>query len=67
MIIALTQQELMEDADDWIANSWRRMFGHLSARGKVFGGVYLLTHGPSKVLLVMRLLVILRKYKYASH
>jgi uncharacterized membrane protein len=40
MIIALTQHELMEDAD-----ALRHVFGHLSARGKVFGGVYLHTHG----------------------
>jgi uncharacterized membrane protein len=55
-IIALTQHELLEDPDDWIANSLRQAFGHLSTGEKAFGGVYLLTHGLIKVFLVMGLL-----------
>jgi uncharacterized membrane protein len=55
-IIALTQHELLEDPDDWIANSLRQAFGHLSIGEKAFGGVYLLTHGLIKVFLATGLL-----------
>jgi len=56
LIIGLTQHELLEDPDDWIANSLRQAFGHLSRGEKLFGGIYLLTHGLIKVLLVVGLL-----------
>ncbi len=56
IVIALTQHELLEDPDDWIANSLRQALSHLSASGKLFGGIYLLVHGPLKIFLLVSLL-----------
>jgi uncharacterized membrane protein len=56
LVIHLTRPELLEDPDDLIANALRHAFGHLSASGKFFGGVYLLVHGAIKIFLVVCLL-----------
>lgn len=55
-VFLLTRPELLEDPDDWIANSLRHAFTHLSGGGKIFVGVYLLGHGIIKLLLVAGLL-----------
>lgn len=55
LILTLTQHELMEDPDDWIATALRHGFSRLSAGEKLFGGVYLLTHGLIKLFLVIGL------------
>jgi uncharacterized membrane protein len=56
IVMALTRPELLEDPDDWIANSLRHAFNHLSASGKLFGSIYLLVHGAVKIFLVVALL-----------
>jgi len=56
LVMALTQSELLEDPDDWVANSLRHAFSHLSASGKLFGSLYLLVHGALKMFLVIALL-----------
>jgi uncharacterized membrane protein len=56
IVVLLTQHELLEDPDDLIANALRHVFSHLSAGGKLFGGVYLLVHGTLKIFLVLCLL-----------
>ncbi len=56
IVIALTQHELMEDPDDWIATSLRHALSHLSVSGKLFGAIYLLVHGCLKIFLVVSLL-----------
>jgi uncharacterized membrane protein len=56
LVRTLTRQELLEDPDDWLANSLRHAFAHLSVSGKLFGGIYLLVHGAVKIFLVVCLL-----------
>jgi uncharacterized membrane protein len=51
-IFLLTRPELLEDPDDWIANSLRHAFGHLSVGSKLFVGAYLVGHGVIKLFLV---------------
>jgi uncharacterized membrane protein len=55
-VFTITRPELLEDPDDWIANTLRHTFAHLSASGKLFGGVYLLVHGVIKLFLARSLL-----------
>ncbi|MGE5236396.1 MAG: DUF2127 domain-containing protein [Acidobacteriota bacterium] len=52
----LTQHELAEDPHDVVANFLLRSSQHLSAGAKLFGAVYLLSHGAIKVGLVTALL-----------
>lgn len=54
-VFSLTQSELIEDPDDWLANSLRRAFAHLSGSNKLFVGAYLLGHGIIKLFLVVGL------------
>lgn len=51
-VFAITRHELVQDPDDWFANSLRHAFGHFSSGEKLFGSVYLLAHGVIKILLV---------------
>ena len=55
IVVLLTQQELVEDPDDLVANALRHAFGHLSAGRKLFGATYLLGHGAIKLFLVLSL------------
>jgi uncharacterized membrane protein len=48
----LTGSELLEDPDDWVANSLRNAFDHLSTNNQAFVAAYLLAHGVIKLLLV---------------
>ena len=52
IVMALTQHELSEDRDDIIASYLVRLTQGFSADSQVFAGVYLLSHGGIKVLLV---------------
>lgn len=56
LIFSLTRQELIEDPDDRIANGLRHAFSHLSAGAKLFGSLYLLSHGVVKIALVAGML-----------
>lgn len=56
----LTQHELAEDPHDLIANYLLRSIQHLSAGAKLFGAIYLLSHGAIKVGLVTALLLKVR-------
>jgi uncharacterized membrane protein len=52
----LTQEELVEDPKDFVANQLLAMAQHLSLGTKSFYAFYLLSHGIVKVLLVVGLL-----------
>jgi uncharacterized membrane protein len=52
----LTQHELAEDPRDLVANYVLHSIQHLSTGAKLFGAVYLLSHGAIKVGLVTALL-----------
>jgi len=55
-ISRLTQNELLEDRRDLIANTLQRAAEHLSIGGKTFAAFYLLSHGVIKLVLVIELL-----------
>src|SRR5207244_712120 len=55
LVIALTQHELSEDPQDWIATTARHAVSQLSADTRVFGSVYLLAHGLVKLVLMVGL------------
>jgi uncharacterized membrane protein len=55
-ISRLTQNELLEDRQDLIANTLRQAAHHLSIGGKTFAAFYLLSHGVIKLFLVIELL-----------
>jgi uncharacterized membrane protein len=56
LIFLLTEHELSTDPRDIIANYLLRSAGHLSGTAKLFGSLYLLSHGIIKILLVISLL-----------
>jgi uncharacterized membrane protein len=53
--VAVTRQELSQDPHDYIANHLLHLTGHL-AQTRVFGAIYLLSHGAVKIVLVVALL-----------
>lgn len=53
----LTQEELVEDPHDLVANWLRHTAHHLSVGTETFYSIYLLTHGLVKVFLVTGLLM----------
>jgi uncharacterized membrane protein len=55
LVIALTQHELSEDPQDWIATTARQAVSQLSADTRVLGSIYLLAHGLVKLMLVVGL------------
>jgi uncharacterized membrane protein len=55
ILITLTQHELRVDPNDIIANWLVRVSQDFSASAQVFAGVYLLSHGVIKVVLVASL------------
>jgi uncharacterized membrane protein len=57
IIITLTQRELSEDPHDVVASQLARLTQDFSASAQVFAGVYLLSHGVIKVVLVASLLL----------
>ena len=56
IVVLLTQHELIEDPDDWVALTLRHAFSHLSPSTKLFGSAYLLAHGIIKIFLAVYLL-----------
>lgn len=56
MVTWVTQNELLEDPHDLIATSLMHLSEQLSVGGKVFGSLYLLSHGLIKIVLVIALL-----------
>jgi uncharacterized membrane protein len=56
LVFLLTEHELSTDPRDIIANYLLRSAGHLSETAKLFGSLYLLSHGIIKILLVISLL-----------
>ncbi len=55
-IVKLTQEELNEDPNDYIAHYLRQSSSHLSIGTKFFAAFYLLSHGVIKLFLVVGLL-----------
>ena len=55
IMTTLTQHELSEDPQDIIASGVSRLIQDFSASAQVFAGVYLLSHGVIKVVLVASL------------
>lgn len=53
----LTQSELSEDPDDFVATHLVRFFNHLSINTKYFAAIYLLAYGMVKLGLVAGLLL----------
>ncbi|MGX9146300.1 DUF2127 domain-containing protein [Mesorhizobium sp. 128a] len=53
---AFTQDELIEDPNDFIAGNLSQMASHFSVASKEFYAFYLLSHGLIKLLLVIGLL-----------
>lgn len=56
IILWLTQHELTEDPGDLIANWSVQWAQGLSVNAKIFGAIYLFTHGIIKIVLVLSLL-----------
>jgi uncharacterized membrane protein len=55
IVLFLLQHELSEDPRDVVANLLLRAAGHLSVGSKLFGALYLLSHGVLKTLIVVSL------------
>lgn len=49
LVIALTQHELVEDPQDWLAMTLRHAAAQLSVDSRLFGAIYLLAHGLVKL------------------
>jgi uncharacterized membrane protein len=56
VVVALTQHELSEDPNDFIATHLLSAEGNLSGGSQVFAALYLLLHGIVKVVLVAAVL-----------
>ncbi len=56
IVRALTQHELSEDPNDFIANYLIHFANGLSVSASVFAAVYLLLHGAAKIVLVLAVL-----------
>src|SRR5215510_262656 len=52
IVRGLTAHELSEDPHDWLAHYALHSTSHLSAGITLFGAIYLLSHGVSKIVLV---------------
>lgn len=56
IIVLSTQEELIQDPHDFIANYLLNFGSTLSLSTTIFGGLYLLSHGIVKIILVIALL-----------
>jgi uncharacterized membrane protein len=56
LAVWVTQEELLEDPHDLIANFFLKFSSQLSVSSELFGGLYLLSHGLIKIVLVVALL-----------
>jgi uncharacterized membrane protein len=52
-VMVLTQHELVEDPQDWLATAVRHMVAQLSANTQLFGSLYLIIHGLVKLGIVV--------------
>jgi len=57
IIVDLTQHELQQDPGDWICNTLRHAGDHLYSNTRIWGSVYLLSHGAIKVFLATGILL----------
>jgi uncharacterized membrane protein len=62
LVVALTQHELSEDPQDWIASSLRQAASQLSVSTRLFGSIYLIVHGLLKLVIMVGLW---RRYRWA--
>lgn len=62
LVVALTQHELIEDPQDWLATTIRQAARQLSVSTQLFGSMYLLAHGLLKLVIVIGLW---RGYRWA--
>lgn len=51
LIVNLTEHELQQDPGDWICNTLRHAGDHLHSNTRIWGSLYLLSHGAIKVFL----------------
>lgn len=56
LIVWMTQDELLEDPNDMIANYLMHIATQISISGILFGAFYLLSHGVFKLILIIALL-----------
>ena len=56
LTVWVTQEELVNDPNDFIANYILHLGTSLSLSSTVFGGIYLMSHGVIKIALVISLL-----------
>ena len=56
LVVALTQHELAEEADDWLVMTLRHAAASFSVETRHFASVYLIGHGILKVFLAASLL-----------
>lgn len=56
LVIVLTQHELVEDPQDWLATTLRQAAAQLSVDSRLFGSGYLLIHGLVKIGIVVAVL-----------
>ncbi len=56
VILLLTQQELIEDPHDVVANFLRQAVVHITTSSQMFGGIYLIAHGAANMFLSIQLL-----------
>jgi uncharacterized membrane protein len=54
LVVSLTQHELSEDPHDFVAGLLRNTAQHFGG-ARLFGAVYLLSHGVSKIILVVEI------------
>ena len=66
IVILLTQHELSTDPDDFLANHLIQLTHNLSIHSEIVGGIYLLLHGVTKIIIAVALLKNnLHAYKFA--
>ncbi len=56
LILLITQQELIEDPRDVVANWLRQAVYHITPGSQMFGGIYLIAHGATNVFLAIQIL-----------
>ncbi len=56
IVLILTQHELIEDPKDFFANLITHSFSNFDQYSKIFGSIYLFSHGIIKIILVAGLL-----------
>jgi uncharacterized membrane protein len=62
LVVSLTQHELIEDPQDWLATIIRQTAKQLSLNTQLFASIYLIAHGLLKLLIAVGLW---REYRWA--